>query len=172
MEPREVLHSPPSCLSLLPPHSLPVTPPLADRSSLPLPEAIHLVELSDRIKHEAHIKSLEREKEIKERHLYSLGERMANAEGGAGAAVAAATVEATRSNARKNYQEYFQTRQQAAVMLDEYLSLQDQLRDQQVDPLCCSYLSSHYDCPSHPCPVLRESVGKDVILAANKKITQ
>jgi hypothetical protein len=92
--------------------------------TLPLPEAIHLVELSERIKHQTRVKRLEREKEIKERHLRSLGEQMTmGLEGGA--------VE-MKSNARKNYQEYFQTRQQAAVMIDEYLDMQDHLRHQQV----------------------------------------
>jgi hypothetical protein len=90
-------------------------------ASVPLPEAIHLVELSERIKHETKTKSLLKEKEKKTLALHSLGEKIGLAE----------AIE-IKSVARKNYQEYFQTRQHAAVMIDEYLSLQDSLRDQQV----------------------------------------
>jgi hypothetical protein len=90
-------------------------------ASVPLPEAIHLVELSERIKHETKTKSLLKEREKKTLALHSLGEKIGLAE----------AIE-IKSVARKNYQEYFQTRQHAAVMIDEYLSLQDSLRDQQV----------------------------------------
>jgi hypothetical protein len=96
-------------------------------ASVPLPEAIHLVELSERIKHETKTKSLLKEKEKKTLALHSLGEKIGLAE----------AIE-IKSVARKNYQEYFQTRQHAAVMIDEYLSLQDSLRDQQVNHLSVS----------------------------------
>jgi hypothetical protein len=96
-------------------------------ASVPLPEAIHLVELSERIKHETKTKSLQKEREKKTLALHSLGEKIGLAE----------AIE-IKSVARKNYQEYFQTRQHAAVMIDEYLSLQDSLRDQQVNHLSVS----------------------------------
>jgi hypothetical protein len=99
-------------------------PPLTEserKASLPLPDAIHLIELSERIKNDTKMKSLQRDQEKKTHALHSLGEKIG-------------TVEAmeTKSLARKNYQEYFQTRQHAAVMIDEYLTLQDTLREQQV----------------------------------------
>jgi hypothetical protein len=98
-----------------------LTVALQRAASVPLPEAIHLVELSERIKHETKTKSLQKEREKKTLALHSLGEKIGLAE----------AIE-IKSVARKNYQEYFQTRQHAAVMIDEYLSLQDSLRDQQV----------------------------------------
>ena len=95
--------------------------PIADQPSIPLPEAIHLVELSERVKHDTQRKRLERDREVKEYHLRNFGEKMVS-EGSS----------EMKSNARKNYQEYFQTRQQAAVMIDEYLAMQDHLHDEQV----------------------------------------
>jgi hypothetical protein len=79
---------------------------------LPPPDAHELVELMDRIKKTAKTKGD--------------NQRLA------AHAVPTKSGEST-NNPRRKYQEYFQTRQQAAVMVDEYLGWQKVWKDQQVE---------------------------------------
>ncbi len=98
---------------------------------LPPPDALHLIELSERIKSAAKV----RLQGIQKRHepQQSLDERMGS------------DIADRKSNPRRKYQEYFQIRQHAAVMMDEYLSSQETLKEQQVDIDCIVFLILYTD---------------------------
>lgn len=89
--------------------------------SVPNPDAINLIELSERIKNSAKRKKLEKENISNPSDILELPLPLSNI----------GEVERI-SNPRRRYQEYFQTRQHAAVMIDEYLASQPILREQQV----------------------------------------
>lgn len=80
-----------------------------------------MIELSERIKNSAKRKRLEKENITNPSDILELPLPLTNI----------GEIE-RKSNPRRRYQEYFQTRQQAAVMLDEYLGSQPMLREQQV----------------------------------------
>lgn len=91
--------------------------------SLPYPDVINLIDLSERIKNSAKRKRAEKERTNDPIDILQLP--MSSSSNPSG-------VE-RKSNPRRRYQEYFQTRQQAAVIIDEYLSSQPFLRQQQVN---------------------------------------
>eukprot|EP00602_Paraphysomonas_sp_CaronLab_P013097 CAMPEP_0185040702 /NCGR_PEP_ID=MMETSP1103-20130426/39067_1 /TAXON_ID=36769 /ORGANISM="Paraphysomonas bandaiensis, Strain Caron Lab Isolate" /LENGTH=1763 /DNA_ID=CAMNT_0027580099 /DNA_START=66 /DNA_END=5357 /DNA_ORIENTATION=+ len=95
-------------------------------NSLAAPDALSLVQLMDRVKDEAKKKQIEKDNLY--RQQYEIDYTHPGAKPSRG--VAGSNMEG-RSNPRRKFQEYFQSKQQAAVLLDEYLTSQSQWKENQ-----------------------------------------
>lgn len=78
----------------------------------------------DRIK----VSAKKKQKEANDRYRARHGTKTAHA----GSQVASKPVLESRNNPRRKFQEYFQSKQQAAVMLDEYLASHERCKEEQV----------------------------------------
>ena len=96
------------------------------------PDALGLVTLMDRVKVSAKKKQKEADDRYRQRHEGGLSIPNREEEGIAAAPPPRPTLE-SRNNPRRKFQEYFQSKQQAAVMLDEYLANHDRYKDEQVN---------------------------------------
>jgi hypothetical protein len=98
---------------------------LSSRAYFEPADPLSLVTLMDRIKMSAKKKQKEANDRYRERHDPSTG-------GHAGGVASSKPTLESRNNPRRKFQEYFQSKQQAAVMLDEYLASHERCKEEQV----------------------------------------